>query len=134
MAERETIMKSKQADIDRVGEHQYVLRSNQKIFIDANDIQELGEFMFQFADGPKGHAEKRKLVVDFSNVDFLAASALNKLIFLNSKLKIRGEELVLANLKPEIKEVFVITKLTKVFNIQNTVEDALNPPAQARAV
>jgi anti-anti-sigma factor len=133
MAELGSIMKSKEANIDRVGEHQYVLRFNQDRFIDAGDIQNLGDFMFQFADGPKGHGEKRKLVIDFGGLDFLAAAALNKVIYLNTKLKTRGDELVFANIKPEIKEVFVITKLTKIFNIKDTVEEALQSEGVARS-
>ena len=45
---------------------------------------------------------------------------------LNTKLKAAGGKMRLCGLKPEIHEVFVITKLTKVFDIKPDENEALN--------
>jgi anti-sigma B factor antagonist len=98
-----------------------LVRFADRRIIDAANIQELGEELF-------GLVEKegaKTLVLSFVNVDFLSSAALNKLIMLNSKLKAAGGKMRLCGLKPEIHEVFVITKLTKVFDIKADENEAL---------
>jgi len=67
----------------------------------------------------------KAIVLNFTNVDFLSSAALNKLIMLNTKLKSAGGKMRMCGLKAEIHEVFVITKLTKVFDIKADENDAL---------
>ena len=89
--------------------------------LDAGNIQELGEELFGLveSDGVKS------LLLDFGNVEFLSSAALNKLIMLDKKVKQHGGQLKLCNLKPEIQEVFVITRLNQLFEIKDTVDVAL---------
>ena len=56
---------------------------------------------------------------------FLSSAALGKLITLNRKLQSAGGKLVLCNIDPQIYEVFEITKLNKLFNIQKEEQAAL---------
>lgn len=98
-----------------------LVRFTDRRIIDAANIQELGEELF-------GLVEKegaRTLVLSFGTVDFLSSAALNKLIMLNTKLKAAQGKMRLCGLKPEIHEVFVITKLIKVFDIKSDENDAL---------
>ena len=67
-----------------------------------------------------------KLLIDFSSVEHLSSAALGVLITLNKRVAERQGRLVLANIHPQIFEVFKITRLNKLFNIQATTEDALN--------
>jgi anti-sigma B factor antagonist len=89
--------------------------------LDAGVIQELGEEMFGLVenDGVKS------MLLDFGNVEFLSSAALNKLIILDKKVKQFKGRLKLCNLRPEIQEVFVITRLNQLFEIKDTVENAL---------
>ncbi len=89
--------------------------------LDAGNIQELGEELFGLVeeDGVKS------LLLDFGNVEFLSSAALNKLIMLDKKVKQHGGQLKLCNLKPEIQEVFVITRLNQLFEIRDSVDVAL---------
>ena len=66
-----------------------------------------------------------KILLDFANVEFLSSAALGHLIKLEKRSKAKGAQLVLANIKDTIYEVFTITRLDKVFNIQKTLKDGL---------
>jgi anti-sigma B factor antagonist len=66
-----------------------------------------------------------KMVLDFVNVDHLSSAALGMLINANNKIKQKNGSLRLTNIKPQILEVFVITKLNKLFKILPTREEAL---------
>ena len=67
-----------------------------------------------------------RLLIDFSNVEHLSSAALGMLITLNKQVVEQKGQLVLANIHPQIFEVFKITRLNKLFNIQATTEEALN--------
>ena len=62
--------------------------------------------------------------MNFSAVDFLS-SALGKLITLDEKMKAHGGTLKLSNIRPEIFEVFTITRLNRLFDIKDDEADAL---------
>ena len=66
-----------------------------------------------------------KLLLDFSTVDHLSSAALGALININNRIKAKNGQLRLANIKPQIFEVFVITKLNKLFRIHGTRGEAL---------
>lgn len=93
---------------------------DQKIIEDIN-IQELGQEMFRLVEVDNRH----KLLLNFSSVDFLSSAALGKLITLDKKVKGRGGTLKLSNIRPEIYEVFAITKLNRLFDIKDDEADAL---------
>lgn len=66
-----------------------------------------------------------KLLLDFSNVDHLSSAALGALINCNNLIKQKNGQLRLTNIKPQIFEVFVITKLNKLFKIYPTRAEGL---------
>jgi anti-sigma B factor antagonist len=66
-----------------------------------------------------------KLLLDFQNVDHLSSAALGILINVDKKVKTESGELRLTNIKPQIYEVFVITKLNTVFKIMPDRQAAL---------
>lgn len=93
---------------------------DQKIIEDLG-IQELGQELFHLVE----EEERLKLVLNFSSVDFLSSAALGKLITLDKKVKARGGTLKLCNIRPEIYEVFAITRLNRLFDIREDEADAL---------
>lgn len=95
-------------------------------FIDRNildeaNIQKIGEEIAGLIDSDT----KPKIVISFSNVDHLASAALGMLITIHNKLKSKNGQLRLTNIDPQIQEVFVITKLNKLFQIHESMESAL---------
>lgn len=67
-----------------------------------------------------------KLLLDFSNVDHLSSAALGALIDVNNRVRSRNGQLRLTNIATQIYEVFVITKLNKLFRILPTREEGLS--------
>jgi len=107
-------------DVNEVGDVTVVRFRDQKIIEDIN-IQELGQEMFRLVEEDK----REKLLLNFSSVDFLSSAALVKLITLDKKVKSHGGVLKLTNIRPEIFEVFTITKLDRLFDIKDDEADAL---------
>ncbi len=95
-------------------------------FIDRNildeaNIHQIGEEITGLVDS----APTPKLLISFANVDHLSSAALGTLITVNNKIKGRKGQLRLANIDPQIGEVFKITKLDKLFQIHDTTEAAM---------
>ena len=110
----------KRLDINEVGDVTVVRFRDQKIVEDIN-IQELGQEMFRLVESDN----RKKLLLNFSSVDFLSSAALGKLITLDKKMKAAGGTLKFSNIRPEIYEVFVITRLNRLFDIKDDEADAL---------
>lgn len=98
-----------------------VVKFIDKRILDEQNIQLIGDQLVGLVD----EDGKRKLLLNFANVEYLSSAALGKLITLNKKVKAVSGQLKLCNIKPEIYEVFEITKLNKVLQIMKTEENAL---------
>ena len=107
-------------ELEEVGDVTVVNFIDKKI-LDEQNIQIIGEQLFDLVD----NQGKKKLLLNFGNVEFLSSAALGKLITLNKKLQAVGGRLILCNIDPQIYEVFEITKLDKFFNIQKEEQAAL---------
>ena len=106
--------------LTEVGDVSVVRFVDRKILDEAN-IQELGQELFQLIE----EDNRQNLLLNFSSVEFLSSAALGKLITLDKKVKAHSGKLKLSNIRPEIYEVFAITKLNKLFDIKDDEADAL---------
>lgn len=93
--------------------------TNNRILDEAN-ISEIGATLKSLID----ERPNPKLLLDFSNVDHLSSAALGMLINTNNGVRHSNGQLRLSNIKPQIFEVFVITKLNKLFKIFPTRDEA----------
>jgi anti-sigma B factor antagonist len=98
-----------------------VVRFVDRKILDELNIQELGQELFQLVE----EDNKNRLLLNFQHVEFLSSAALGKLITLDKKVKAHGGKMKLSNIRPEIYEVFAITKLNKLFDIKDDEADAL---------
>ena len=98
-----------------------VVNFTDKKILDEQNIQVIGEQLFSLVD----ELGRRKVLLNFKNVEFLSSAALGKLITLNRKLQSAGGKLVLCEIDPQIYEVFEITKLNKLFTIHKGEQDGL---------
>ena len=98
-----------------------VVRFRDRKIVEDVNIHELGQEMFQLVEADC----RDRLLLDFSTVDFLSSAALGKLITLDKKMKAHGGTLKLSNIRPEIYEVFTITKLNRLFDIKADEKEAL---------
>jgi anti-sigma B factor antagonist len=107
----------------RVSEHDGITRIE---FVDRNildeaNIQQIGAEITKLVDA-RPHP---KLLISFDNVDHLSSAALGTLITINNRVRSKDGQLRLANIDPQILEVFVITKLNKLFQIHPTTQQAM---------
>jgi anti-sigma B factor antagonist len=89
--------------------------------LDEANIQQIGAEIAKIIDA----RPKPKILISFDNVDHLSSAALGTLITINNRIKSKDGQLRLANIDPQIYEVFVITKLNKLFQIHDTAQQAL---------
>src|ERR1700683_4606728 len=93
-------------EVEHIGDVIVVNFVDRKI-LDEQNIQIIGEQIFGLVD----EDGERKVLPNFSNVEYLSSAALGNLITLNKKLQQAQGKLILCNIDPQIFEVFEITKL-----------------------
>ncbi len=84
-------------------------------------IERWGDELYALADVE----QRSRLLLDFSNVEFLSSGALNKLVTLEKKVQRRAGAIKLCGLSPEISQIFELTRLDALFDIRRNREDAL---------
>jgi anti-sigma B factor antagonist len=97
------------------------VRFNDKKIVDGANIEEMGNELTELVTVQK----YKHILLNFEGVDLMSSEALNKLIKLDKKVKAVGGVLRLCSLKPDIREVFTITKLDRLFDIRDTERAAL---------
>jgi anti-sigma B factor antagonist len=98
-----------------------LVRFRDRKIIDELQIQRIGERLRDLALAE----QSPKMVLDFSTVEYLSSRALSELINLSRQVDQRGGHVVLAAISPQIYEVFKITRLNRLFQIEARVEDAV---------
>ena len=68
---------------------------------------------------------RRKVLLDFSALEYIDSAGLASLIDLAKGLKTIQGNVFLANLSPKVRSLFGITKLEKMFKIYETQEQAM---------
>src|SRR5712691_3379233 len=107
-------------EVEDIGDVTVVNFTDKKI-LDEQNIQVIGEQLFSLVD----ELGRKKILLNFGNVEYLSSAALGRFITLNKKVNQAGGKLILCNIDAQIYEVFEITKLHKVFNIQKDEQSAL---------
>lgn len=105
--------------VTRNGECVQVEFTSRKILDEAN-IAEIGEQLTALVE----REEKPKVIISFAAVDHLSSAALGTLITISHKVKQKNGQLRLSDINPQIYEVFLITKLNKLFKIYPTAKEA----------
>ncbi|WP_428386867.1 STAS domain-containing protein [Mucisphaera sp.] len=95
-------------------------------FLDRNileeaNIQQIGEEISLLIE----KSTNPKILISFERVEHLSSAALGTLITINNKIRKKAGQLRLANIDPQIYEVFVITKLNKLFQIHDSTDKAI---------
>jgi anti-sigma B factor antagonist len=65
------------------------------------------------------------MLLNFQGVQFMSSAMIGKLVLLNKKSKAAGLTLKFCAISPNVLEVFKITRLNKVFDIQADEDKAL---------
>lgn len=113
-------MSTRKIDIEEVNDVT-IARFTDKKILDESNIQIIGNQLFSLIDDD----HRKKVVLDFANVEYLSSAALGKLITLDKKVKAAQGELRLCSIRKDILEVFKITRLDKLFKIRENRDKAL---------
>jgi anti-anti-sigma factor len=101
------LLAEKQADGARV----YFSRPG--IYLDETNTHCLGELLPQQVK----EVGKGQLHLDLANVNYLTSSTLSVLLVAHKELHEAGGSLILDNVTPPIYEIFAITSLTRLFQV-----------------
>lgn len=96
-----------------------VTLTDEKILEEA-DIQALENSITPLIEKTPG----MKMILDFSNVQFLSSAVLGLLIRISKKIYETNGQLKLCNINEKIFQVFTITRLDRIFDIFKTQESA----------
>lgn len=69
--------------------------------------------------------DRTMIHIDMSGVDFINSSGLGGMVSMMKEIRMRRGRLTLSNLAPYIVEIFDITELSNIFEIYDTVEEAM---------
>ncbi len=79
--------------------------------LDTAHVESIGDELYHLVE----RKDRRKLILDFTDVKFLSSAMLGVLLNVHSKIgKLKGQ-VVLCGLRPELYKVFKISKLEKMF-------------------
>lgn len=112
--------RKKQLEVQEIGDVTVVNFTMSKI-LDEQVIQSIGEQLYSLVE----ELGRRKVILNFTKVEYLSSAALGKLITLHKKLAAVKGKLALCCIDPQIFEVFEITGLKKVFKIHADEQEAL---------
>jgi anti-sigma B factor antagonist len=107
-------------EVEQIGEVAVVSLTSRKL-LSEESIQAVGEELSHLVD----QSDRKKLLLNFSKIEHMSSAMLGMLIRLHKKVLMAGGKLVLCGIDPQIREVFEITKLDKVFPIYKDEQEAL---------
>lgn len=97
-----------------------VLELQGKITIGEGDVKLRNNIKEQLSEG------KKRLVLDLDKVSYMDSSGIGELVGTFTTVKNAGGELKLAKLTSKIKDIMQLTALITVFEVFDSVEDAVN--------
>lgn len=89
--------------------------------LDARNVAAFGSLLLSKVEATSGS----HILLDFSQVSYLSSAVLNELLKVHRKLLETSGSLRLAGLNQDIRKVFEITNLDKVFVIYDSLGDGL---------
>jgi anti-sigma B factor antagonist len=85
-----------------------------------DQLRELQSLVRTAAEGRAGQA----CILDLGQVTFIPSLSLAALIRMHSELQGRGQRLLLAAVQPRVREVIVMTRLDRLFELHDDLEGA----------
>lgn len=107
-------------ELDSVDDVSVVKFKDQKV-TDPARIETLGQELLSLVQDD----ESEKVVINFENVNFFSSGAINKLVVLERRIRARGGQIRLSNLRPEVRDLFSLTNLDSMFDIKDGQREAI---------
>lgn len=90
--------------------------------MDAQLIEQIGQSLYKLVD----EQDRRKLILDFSNVQYLSSSAIGIVLNLNKKLQgLKYSKFILCGVGEKLMQLIKITRLDKILILKPTQREAL---------
>lgn len=90
--------------------------------LDAMVVEQIGKQLDELVE----NQACRKLLLDFEKVKLLSSSALGILVTLQKKARQIKGRVIICSLKPELRKVFKITSLDKLFEFFDSESEGLD--------
>ncbi len=90
-----------------------------RVSLDDDTIYLARDSLFAIA----AEANRAPLLLDFGNVHYISSAALGTLVALHRGLRAAGRHLTLRNLRPEVYEVFAVTRLDQILDVRPAEPD-----------
>jgi len=90
---------------------------------DSLDEEQLRRLQAEVRAAADAHAG-RPCIVDLARVSFMPSMSLAALVRLYTEFQGRRQRLILAGLQPQVRDVFVMTRLDRLFELQEDVAAA----------
>jgi len=88
-------------------------------FVGVEEVEELRSQFKKLAE------DNKNLIIDLSGVSYLNSTSLGAFLSANALYEKGGGKALVCNASPYIKNIFDITKLTLIFNLYGSKEDAV---------
>jgi anti-sigma B factor antagonist len=102
--------------------HVTVVNFHDSSILDMARIQQIADLLYPLVD----RNDRRELLLDFTEVEFMSSGALGVLLTLRQKLTKVGGRAVICGMRAELRKVFKIAALDKLFEFVSTEEEGLN--------
>ena len=89
--------------------------------LDTQRIEQVGKELLEAVST----AANQKMLLNFTGVQFMSSAMITKLVTLNKTCAAKQVKLKFCDVESNVLEVFKITKLNKLFDIQSTQEKAI---------
>lgn len=106
-------------DVTQEGDITFCSFVDSKI-LDEAKVQQIGSELFALID----QDDVTKLVMDMHRIQFINSSMLGRLTMLENKSRKLAKPLVFCGIRPEVYDIFAITKLNLVYQIVPTIDEA----------
>jgi anti-anti-sigma factor len=106
--------------IETIGDNAVVARVNIKLF-DDKTLKHMNDMIEQAATKPG----VIYVVLDMSRVQIVPSLGLGALVQLSNRCKKRQQRLKLAGVQPMVRQTMAITKLDRILDLTDTVDEAL---------
>lgn len=99
-----------------------IVRFQDVSIIDESRIEAVGNELKELIS----KSDQQKMVLSFDNVEFMSSAMIGKLVHFNNMCKSEKVALRLCDINPNVKKVFDLMRLDKLFAIDKDVESSMS--------
>ena len=114
-------VQSNRVRVDQKGDVAVVRFADKRIWEDPT-IEEIGEQLIGLVE----RGQQKKLLLNFTDVEFVSSAAVAMLITLHKKVQAASAKMKLCSVRPEILEVLKVTQLHRLFEIHGAEQEAVD--------